>query len=98
MSFTFQFLMELSMYIHLQPVFLNLAPGIAPTQCYYHEFRDNSGAKLRQTDCREDHDDESCPYALSCPIIQSLCGNGIYLPLCAKTPPTVSGFASPVVL
>ena len=31
--------------------FLTLPLDFTLTQCYYHQFRDNSGAKLRKTDC-----------------------------------------------
>ena len=32
-------------------VFLTGPLDSAPSQCYYHQFTDNSGATLRKTDC-----------------------------------------------
>ena len=32
--------------------FLTWPLDFTPVQCYYHQLRDNSGAKLRTTDCR----------------------------------------------
>ena len=31
--------------------FLTWPLEFAPAQCYYHQFRDNSGARVRKTDC-----------------------------------------------